>query len=182
MKVLHTSTLRGWSGEVNRILVIARELSKLDDVSVAIATPAESESAARARADGVELHTDFVFPRGLHPVANVSDVRALRRLVRGFSPDIVHTHGSTDTWSMAAALSGVHPRPLFFRTRHNSFPTRPSAVNKYLYHRVIDRLICVSDSVRRDFDPFMRSRSLSRNRVDVIHSSVDCDRFSGAID
>ena len=182
MKVLHTSTLRGWSGEVNRILVIARELNKIEDVSVSIATHAESELAVRAAEAGVEVHTRLTFPRGLHPVANCADVRALRRLIRATRPDIVHTHGSTDTWSMAAALLGLKPRPVFFRSRHNSFPPKVSAIHKFLYHKVIDHLVCVSDSVRRDFEPFMHAGSLSRSRIDVIHSSVDCDRFSGTLD
>lgn len=182
MKVLHTSFLRGWSGEVNRILVIAKGLCEVDGVSVVIAAPSDSVLTRKAREAGVEVIGGFAFPRGLHPVANTSDVLRLRGLVRRLRPDIIHTHGATDTWTAAAALVGVRPRPVFFRTRHNSFPTRPTAANRYLYSRVVDRLVCVSESVRRDFQPLIDAGSLSPERIDVIHSSVDCGRFSGRLD
>ena len=106
--------------------LLAHELARRGH-DVAVATPWSRNLAETEQEEGVSIHrvrqlrtiaTSRV-PEGVQqhqpPFADPVSVRALRRIIREFRPDVVHSHG----WighSFAAALVG-HPAPLVLSSR-----------------------------------------------------------------
>ncbi|GAB4319286.1 MAG: glycosyltransferase family 4 protein [Candidatus Sumerlaeia bacterium] len=146
LKIFHINMHRHWGGQPNRTLTEARELARRGH-DVVVAGPHGSLLVARARAAGLRTFDDLRLQRGLRPRAFWSDWRRLRALFCRERFDIIHTHGSQDTWVCALALLGLNPRPCFIRSRHNTFPVAPHLFNKWLYARVIDHVITISPQV-----------------------------------
>lgn len=174
MRILHTNFHRGWGGQSNRILTECRGLVGLGH-AVTLAVPEGSVLAERARGTGIEVFTGAQFVRGFRPLKIARDVRALRRLLRDGRFDIIHTHGSQDSWCITFALAGFSPRPVVLRTKHNVFPIRDHLLNRRLYGRWTDGIVCISEAIVEycAAKPYLRRENLS-----LVHSAVDADRFA----
>lgn len=175
MKILHTNFHRGWGGQSNRILVECRKLTERGH-EITLAVPDGSELAKRAAAAGLRVFPHVRFARGFRPVPLAADFRALRGLLRRENFDIIHTHGSQDSWAMAFTLLGFQPRPLVLKTRHNIFPMRDHWPNRLLYGKWTDGMVCISNAILEDCaaKPYLK-----RERLGLIHSAVDVEAFAG---
>jgi glycosyltransferase involved in cell wall biosynthesis len=180
MNVLHTDFHQGWGGQAARVLMVARELQKLGH-TVKIAAP-KGELARRAREAGVPVDDGFSFRPPARLPSFIADARRLDRLVRGDDVDILHTHGSQDTWVGAAVRATKGRPPIFVATRHNTKPVRFNAANRYLYGKLIDHLILVSESVRERFRPFIDAGLLDDGKITVIHSAYRVEMFHDGVD
>ena len=177
-RVLHTNMHKGgWGGQPNRILTVARGLRKRGHY-VVIAAPKGATLIKRAREEEIPVFDDLRLPKKFNPVTYVQEVARLRRLIKREKINVVHTHGSQDTWAAAVAAWLVRPRPLVVRTRHNIFPVKNHLFNRVLYRRLIDGVIVVSDAVTQVF----RQTGVLGEKVDqvvTIHSVVDAlNRFN----
>jgi len=177
-RVLHTNMHKGgWGGQPNRILTVARGLRKRGHY-VVIAAPKGATLIKRAREEEIPVFDDLRLPKKFNPVTYVREVARLRRLIKREKINVVHTHGSQDTWAAAVAAWLVRPRPLVVRTRHNIFPVKNHLFNRVLYRRLIDGVIVVSDAVTQVF----RQTGVLGEKVDqvvTIHSVVDAlNRFN----
>ena len=172
MRILHTNYHHGWGGQSNHILILCRGLAARGH-EVILAVPEDSELARRSREAGLEVFSKVRFARGSRSLW--SDRQALCRLLRARSMDIVHTHGSQDSWAMAAALVGRADRPVVLRTRHNIFPVRDHWPNRWLWGRFTDSIACISEAIIEDFaaKPWM-----TRERLALIPSAVDADYYA----
>ena len=180
MKVLHTDFHRGWGGQAARVLMVCRELRKKGHTMKIAAPP--GELARRAREAGIPVDDAFSFHPPLRVWSFLADARRLARLLREEEFDILHTHGSQDTW-VGAAVRAWSGRPsLFVTTRHNTKPVRFSAANRYLYGKAVDHLILVSESVRKNFRPFTEAGILSEDRITVVHSAYRVEMFHDGVD
>lgn len=173
MRILHTNYHKGWGGQSNRILIVCRGLRERGH-EVVLAVPGGSKLHRRAEAVGIDVFPEVRFARGLRVQHLWHDVRALRGLMRRRSFDIVHTHGSQDSWAVAASLAGFRPRPVVLRTRHNLFPIRDHLPNRLLYGRWTDGLVCISSAVVAQCaaKPYLDAGDLTR-----IPSAVDAGRY-----
>ena len=168
----------GWGGQPNRILVVSRELKRRGH-HVVIAAPKGATLISRAREAGLETFDGVRFPKKFNPLTFVKEILALRRLMESHRIEVVHTHGSQDTWvaTLAAKVFGNRPIPVV-RTRHNTFPVRNHLGNRFLYRALIDRVVVVSRAVTELF----RETGVLGTRVDqcvTIHSVVDAqNRFN----
>ncbi len=142
-----------------------------------LAVPAGSVLAERARGAGVEVIDAVRFDRGFRPARGFADARMLRRLVGQRRFDVVHTHGSQDSWATAAALLGLKPRPLVVRTRHNLFPIRDHIFNRWLYGRATDAVICISRAIQ---DQCAAKPYFPPERLFLVHSAVDAGPLTDA--
>jgi glycosyltransferase involved in cell wall biosynthesis len=174
MRILHTDFHHGWGGQANRILNLSRGLAD-DGHAVLVAAPGDSELLRRAREAGLETDGAFLFARGLRPRPNLRDLRRMKRLLRDGGFDIVHTHGSQDSWIVAFSNRSI--RLPVIRTKHNFLPIREHFANRWLYGKVFDRIICVAQAVA---DQCAAKPYLDAGRLPVIHSAVDLDRFRKA--
>lgn len=172
-RLLHTSFLRRWSGETNRIFVLCRGLARRG-WKVHLAAPEGSVLCQRAEEAGLPVFTDFRFRRGFRPADFLHDFRTLRKLVDEHRYQIIHTHGAQDTWT-AALLSLLGWRFKLVRTRHNSFPIAAHPANRWLYRRGIAQVILVSESLRDGFAGVMSEAQ--RAAMPVIPSSIDLSGY-----
>ncbi|MCX7011754.1 MAG: glycosyltransferase family 4 protein [Candidatus Sumerlaeota bacterium] len=178
MRILHTNFHRGWGGQSNRILIVCRGLAAKGH-DVALAVPRGSVLAERARAAGIGVFDDVRFARGLRLRSLIHDIRALRALAAERRFDIVHTHGSQDSWAAALALRTMTPRPIVLRTKHNIFPIRDHGFNRWLYGRATDGIVCISRAILEycAAKPYLRRENLA-----LIHSAVDFERYGATQD
>jgi len=172
MKILHTNFLHGWGGQSNRILNVCRGLAERGHEAV-IAAPEDSELVRRGRALGLATDGAMTFRRGLRPLALIRDIRHMRRLLAEGRFDIVHTHGSQDSW--VVALANRPKRIPIVRTKHNIFPISDHAANRWLYGRVFDRIVCISEAIVAQCatKPY-----ISREHLALIHSAVELHRYA----
>ncbi len=175
MNVLHTDFHRGWGGQAARVLMVCRELQKAGHLMKIAAPP--GELTRRAREAGLPVDDGFAFRPPARALSFLADVRRLVRILKADRIDILHTHGSQDTWVGAAARVVLSDAPLFVATRHNTKPVRYNAPNRYLYGRVVDHLIIVSESVRERFRPFIETGRLQESRISVVHSAYRVELF-----
>jgi len=148
-------------------------------IDVAVAAPKGSVLVKKCRDAGVQTLDDVHFSKGFRPVNFCHDVRSIKSFIVANRINVLHTHGAQDTWSgaVAAARCPKRSRPAVVRTRHNTFPVRYSAVNRFLYRWLIDRLIIVSDSVMERYAKFIESGIIMQNHVSTIHSCIRVEQF-----
>ena len=186
MRILHTNFLHGWGGQSNRILSVCRGLAERGH-DVLIAAPGDSELIRRARSANLSADGSMTFRRGFRPLALARDIRRMRRLLgrrTGGMPvgaqapcrggfDLVHTHGSQDSW--VVALANLPKRLPVVRTKHNIFPIRDHFANRWLYGRAFDRVICISGAI---VEQCAAKPYVQRDRLALVHSAVDLERFA----
>ncbi len=185
LKILHTDFHAGWGGQAARVLMLSTELVARGH-RVGIAAP-RGELARRARMageglEGLTLHEGFRFrPPGNVP-SFVGDCRRMSSLLRREDFDIVHVHGSQDSWVTATvrALTG-RPRCLVM-TRHNTKRVRTGPPNRYLYGKLIDHLIIVDESVRKRYETFLADGTIDPSRISVVPSAYRQDLFHEGVD
>lgn len=170
MNILHTNSLRHMVGEVRRILTLSLELEKRGH-KVVIVTQKRAKLVEAARNKGLEVVSSVEFQRGFHPVSFIKDIYYLRKTIKNYRIDIIHTHSSKDSW--AGAVAGRLCGKKVVRTRHNIFPVKRHLFNRWLYLQLTDHLIVISNHIFQKLtDRFMPSE-----RVSLIHSAVNISRF-----
>ena len=181
LKILQTSFHTEWNGQVARIFLLSRELARRGH-HVVIAAPVKSALARRASGEGLPVFTGVRFRKTNRPISFLRDAVALARLMRAEDFDLVHTHGSQDTWAAIAALRFSRRKTPVLMTRHNTKPVRFNRINRWLYSRGIDRLVVVSRASLETYRRFFEAGVLKIENIAVIHSCVDLDRFGSVED
>lgn len=176
LRILQTNNHRGgWGGQPNRILMKSEGLSGRGHFVIIVA-PRNSTLVQRAKAKGLPAYDDIEFSRKFSLLNKVVEVIKVKNLIDRNEIEIVHTHGSQDTWIAAIAAFLSHRKPVVIRTRHNIFPISTNIFNRLLYRKMIDRVIAVSDGVVKIFE---ENRLIPYKSIKVIPSSVDIEKFSG---
>lgn len=165
--------LRGWGGQSNRIHVEAMGAARAGH-EVAFAVPHSSKLAAKAREAGCEVWPDYEFRPLNKPWIFFPDLRRFRKDVAAWKPDLIHLHGSQDTWIgvLAKSLSGGGFPPLI-RTKHNIFEWHMNPPNRWLYSR-IDAYISISGFIDRQVEQYPVTSIQPRA---LIHSVPDTERL-----
>lgn len=160
-------------GETNRIFFLCRQLKSMGH-EVIIATPAISELAQKARDAGLEVCDEVSFGKGVHPIQTVRDVFKLKKIIEERDIDIIHTHGSKDSWAGAWAAYLAKTEVKVVRTRHNIFPVSRNLFNRLLYRRLTDHLVVISQFI---LDSYINDGFMDRKNISLIHSAVDLNKF-----
>jgi glycosyltransferase involved in cell wall biosynthesis len=176
LKIFHINMHRHWGGQPNRVLTESLGLAELGH-EVWVAGPRGCLTVERARAAGLKTFDDLDLARGFKPASAWRDWRALRALFRRERFDIIHPHGSQDTWLAVLAARGLTPRPapkpIIVRTRHNTFPVAGHPLNRWLY-RQFDWIITISPQV----DELVSGPTgFPPERITAIYSAPDPERF-----
>jgi glycosyltransferase involved in cell wall biosynthesis len=178
VKIFQINFHHKWGGQPNRVLTKSIEMTKLGH-EVWVAGPRDCELVRRARAAGLPVFENLELRRGLRLGSFLRDVMALSALFRHEYFDIIHTHGSQDTWVCAIAARRRKPRLPIVRTRHNIFPIRAHFMNKWLYGSCVDHVITVSPQVNE----YLTSKGLKKSEdITPIYSAPDIERFNPDID
>ena len=176
LRILHTNMHRGgWGGQPNRILLLSKGLKERGHF-VIIAAPKGATLIKRAREEGIPTYDDLEFPKKFKPHVILKEIIKLKKLIERENIQIVHTHGSQDTWAATIAAKLSRNRPVVIRTRHNTFPVANHPGNRILYRCMIDYIILVSQGI---LDTYKRTGVLGNKieKCSVIYSVVDPKRF-----
>ena len=149
---------------------------------VVLAAPPGSMLAGRARQAGLQVFEGLAFRKPKFLLDALHDTGALARHLRRMHYDLIDAHGSQDLWTCVAARGLAGRRaPLVF-TRHNTKRVRAHAANRWLYRSQVDHVIAASDSVLERYDALFTGGALGRDRVSVVPSAYQPDRFHPGVD
>jgi glycosyltransferase involved in cell wall biosynthesis len=167
--ILHLNTETGWRGGEAQTLYLAEGL-RARGYTCLIAGPAHGELLKRAAAAG--LSTVPVPGRG---ELDLRSARLLSRVLRDERVDLLHAHTAHAVTLAALATLFRRPRPRVVAARRLSFPLRGRFVGRVKYGFRVDRVIAVSEAIRR----LLIRQGLEPRRVAVVHSGIDPHRFRG---
>ncbi len=154
LRILHTNMLRGWGGQSNRILKEAVYATEKGH-QVALAVPEDSKLAARGAEAGLTVWPGFRMRPPAKVRVFIPDLLRLRRRLAEWRPDIIHVHGSQDTWlvAVARAIPGRSGQIPVVRTKHNIFPWARHSMNRWLY-RQLDGTIGISTYIMEQLSTY----------------------------
>ncbi len=162
--ILHTESHRQWGGQERRIFNEARWMSDQGH-RIVIVAPHRSPLLERAGESGWETHS-LTFKRR----TMVGDLFRLRSILRRVRPDILNTHGNTDSKVGLVAAWGLSI-PCVIRTRHSTPPVGDSWHNRLLYrrlcHLVFTTASCISRQIHQDI-------AVPEDRIKTFPSGIDC--------
>ena len=171
IRVCHLS-LGLTTGGMERLLV---DFGRFRDASAVeprfVALGDVGEPAREIRALGLPVHEEADGSG-----SGVSRLWRLVRLFRQLQPDVVHTHNpAPQLWgTVAARLARV---PVVVHTRHGHALGSLSGPLVGVLCRLANRVVCVSDDLRRDL---MRRHRLAEPKVVRIWNGIDTSRFAWA--
>ena len=165
--VLHLNTESEWRGGEAQTLYLAEGLTARGRRSLLVGQPG-SPLLARGRAAGLE--TISVPMRGEFDLVAV---RRLAAIVHAEGAGLLHYHSAhaVTLGSLATLITGRRPA---VASRRVSFPLRSGPLARLKYTFRVDRVIAVSEAIRRR----LIGRGLPPERVVTVHSGIDPARFA----
>lgn len=165
MRILHVDPERGWGGGEVQVRTLLRELvARGHDVTLA-AHPG-GPLALEVAGSGVQI-----VPLAIRNNADALAGLKLRRLVRGH--DVVHFH-TARAHALAPLCRNLGARLVV--TRRMDYVPKGGPYVRWLYNRVVDVVIAISDGVR---DALVRA-GVDAARIRVVPSGVDVDAMTAA--
>lgn len=171
MQILHTESSMGLGGQEYRVLWEAEGMKKRGH-GVVIAVPQGSQLSVLAQQRGLPVKT-VASGTGGWPALLFSYVR----MIAQYHIDVIHTHGSRDSWIASVAGRFSKKRPLIFRTRHKSTPVSPTWRHRILYRTLPHGVITTGEAVRQ---ALITQNKVDPSRVMSIPTGVDLARFQPA--
>lgn len=169
MVTVHVNTERTWRGGERQMCTLARGLQARGHAAHVVCRP---DSLCEAGAKRMGLPT--------YPIRALCDVDAaaawkLARLLNRLGAEIVHAHTSRThlICAIAARLARRRPACIVHRRVDFSIHKMPLRLSGLKYRWGVDRYIAVTAAVR---DVMVRD-GIPREKISVIHSSVDLSRF-----
>lgn len=100
-------------------------------------------------------------------------------LIQELQIDVIHTHGSRDSWigSLAGWFSSLKPAVVL--SRHKSTPIAKHAINRVLYHHLVHRIVSTGGESFRTH--LMAEHGFPEGHVVSIPTGADVERFTPTI-
>ncbi len=134
-----------------------------------IAAPANSQLSRLAKHEGIHCET---IPVGIPGWGRLMSI--FLNLIGKYQIQIIHTHGSQDSWMGALAGRFSSCRPVIVRTRHKSTPVSDSLRHALLYRCLPHVVTTTGEAVRQQF---IDHNHLDPDAVFSIPTGVDIQRF-----
>lgn len=172
LKVLHVASGDLWAGAEAQIYTLLYTLaSRFSDVQVVVALMNEGELADRLRQRGIEVH---VFDE--RKLGSVDILMGLRRLMRAWHPDIVHTHRIKENILGALANRTTWKVPCV-RTAHGASErarglreTLLLFFDRWCARHLQQRIIAVSADLARQL-----AMTFAASHIAVIENGIDSE-------
>ncbi len=158
MRILHVDPERGWGGGEVQVRTLLRELVARGH-AVTLAAHPGGPLMQELAGSGVRMR-----PLSIRNNADVVAGLRLRRLVRGH--DVVHFH-TARAHALAPFCRGLGARLVV--TRRMDYVPRGGPYVRWLYNRVVDAVIAISDGVRAA----LVQAGVEPARIRVVPSGVD---------
>jgi len=167
VRVVHVDGEKGFSGGEVQLFLLMERLRR-QGIDQVLVVRRGGLAGARAREAGYEVREA---PMGSS--ADLGGVAVLRRLFRELRPDVLHFHTSRAhvLGAFAALGLGIPARVV---TRRMDYPLRRDPVVRFLYGRAVDRVVAISEAVRRE----VLRLGIPGERVVLIPSGVEVERFA----
>lgn len=170
MRVMHIDTERGWRGGEQQALYLASGLAQRGVDNLCVGQPdspyVERHAAAGLEVAGVKMRGE----------ADLGAVGRLRRLLRDWSPDVLHMHTSHGhTLGVLAARTTGIARTLVSRRVDFSIYRNFLRLSWFKYRFGVDRYVAISRGIQRQ----MARDGIPTDRIRVVHSGIDPGRFEG---
>ena len=165
--VLHLNTETGWRGGEAQTLRLAQGLQARGHQRL-VAGPQQGELLKRAAAAGLT-----VVPLASRGEMDLRAARLLSRILRDERIDLLHAHTAHAVMLGTLATLFRRRRPALVAARRLSFPLRSAFFGRIKYGLRVDRVIAVSEAIRR----LLVRQGLRADRVAVVHSGIDLERF-----
>ncbi len=172
LRILHTESSLGWGGPELRILTEAAGLRRRGH-DVRIASPRQAPIFVEAERFGIPV---LALPIRR---AGALGLLALRRALESERVDIVHSHGTADSWLAALACRagwlGKRRPPALVHTRHWMSPLPRGAATGWLYARAMAEIVTTGEVIRQQL---IQATGVSPARVASIPTGIDLERFA----
>jgi len=165
--ILHLNTETGWRGGEAQTLRLAQGLQARGHQCL-VAGPQQGELLKRAAAAGLT-----VVPLASRGEMDLRAARLLSRILRDERVDLLHAHTAHAVMLGTLAMLFRRRRPALVAARRLSFPLRSAFFGRIKYGLRVDRVIAVSEAIRR----LLVRQGLDPDRVGVVHSGIDPERF-----
>jgi glycosyltransferase involved in cell wall biosynthesis len=164
---LHIDTARTWRGGQNQVLLTVLGLRALNHRQVLVAHP-EGELYRRA------LEGPDLVPLAPHNEIDLSAAWKLSRIIRRWTPEIVHAHDPHAVAMAALALSFGAPssRPALVASRRVDFHLQGNSFSRWKY-RQVDLFIAASDAIRH----ILVHGGIPDARITVVHDGIDAAKI-----
>ena len=174
LRILHTESSMELGGQEYATLALIDGLQRLGHV-VFLLVQAGSQLQALAVERGVPCQT-VTMHKALYPWAFFR----VCSIIRESRIDVVHTHGSRDSWigSLAAWCSAL--KPVVVLSRHKSTPMAKHVVNRVLYHGLVHTIVTTGGELLRQ--RLIAEHGFPERHVVAIPTGADVARFSPAVD
>jgi glycosyltransferase involved in cell wall biosynthesis len=168
MKILHLNTEKTWRGGEQQTLYLLESLNQRPITSHLVCQPV-SPLAERARAADIEM-----FPIEMHGETDLAAARHLRKLIRKFSYDILHSHTShAHSLAYLASIGYNTCRLVTRRVDFSIFRRSFLRLSALKYRYMADHYIAISHKIKQ----VMVADGIASDRIFVVHSGVDLKRF-----
>jgi L-malate glycosyltransferase len=170
MKILHVNTEKTWRGGEQQTLYLMQLLKQRGFFGHLVCQP-DSPMAQKALEAGLE-----VFPVPMHGEADPMACYRIRNLIRKFQYDILHSHTShAHTLAFLASIGCGICRLVTRRVDFSIFRHSFLHLSGLKYRRMADHYIAISRKIK----DVMIADGVAAERIFVVHSGVDLQRFDG---
>lgn len=178
--VLRVVTRLNRGGPLRQLCALVPALEQIGwtgPVLVGRTEPHEPDGTADLEATGAHVVRITSLTRSLDPAADLRAFRDVLRVVRGFRPDVVHTHmGKAGALGRLAAALAHIPAVHTFHGHHLQAPwprDRLACLAERLLAPMTDAAVCLTARQRRDLCEVHRAQDASR--VQVIGPGIDVE-------
>jgi len=165
--ILHLNTEIGWRGGEAQTLRLAQGLRARGHRCLVVG-PRQGELLNRAAAAGLT-----VIPLQARGELDLRAAHLLSRILRDERVDVLHAHTAHAVTLGTLATLFRRRRPSLVAARRLSFPLRSALFGRVKYGFRVDRVIAVSEAIRR----LLVRQGLDPDRVVAVHSGIDPERF-----
>jgi len=170
INILHINTERTWRGGEQQTLYLLQSLRKRGVFSHLVCQP-DSPMAQKAREADLT-----VFPISMHGEVDPRACYRIRNLIKTFHYDILHCHTShAHTLAFIASLGIRVCRLVTRRVDFSIFRHSFLRLSGFKYRHMADYYIAISRKIKE----VMVADGVAAERIFVVHSGVDLQRFVG---
>lgn len=173
-KIFHILASEKWTGPSDPALFLAGNLKKRGHIVYFACRCAGKGIIRNARLLGISPITHFDLGTSNNPLKYFQDLRKLQALLDLLKIDILHLHTSHDHLLGAMAARLCHRKVRVVRTHHKAQSTRADIYHRYLYGRLTDLNIVVSQSAK---EAALAKKAIQPDMLRLVPGGVDVDRF-----
>ena len=175
MKILHANSARRWIGEAAHTYYLVRELYK-KNISVYLFVRKNWELEKKIKNEKIPFKSLY-FSSKFNPLKDFRDFVEAYKIVKKFNPSIIHVHRGKEHWLFAILKLFMKGKFKLVRTRHVVIPNRKHLLNKWLFEKITDHIICVSKKVAEQYKNWN-----IQNKLSIIYSGVDTTKFNTSVE